>query len=60
MQYSYNESSNNMYENLFKKRLITVPVSHVYHTIIISTSTILTRLSWVVLTLEDSKLSFNE
>lgn len=25
---SYNESSNNMYEKFFKKRLITVPVSH--------------------------------
>lgn len=47
---SYNESSNNMYENFFKKRLITVPVSHIYHTIIISTSTILIMLSWVVLT----------
>lgn len=36
---SYNESSNNMYEKFFKKRLITVPVSHFHQTIIITPTT---------------------
>lgn len=34
----------------FKKRLITVPVSRFYHTIIISPSTILTMTGWVAFT----------
>lgn len=38
-----------MYEKFFKKRLITVPVSHFYHTVISPTSA-LTMSSWAVLT----------
>lgn len=39
-----------MYEKFFKKRLITVPVSHFYHTIIISPTAALTMTSWAVFT----------
>lgn len=38
-----------MYEKFFKKRLITVPVSHFYHTVI-SPTIALTMSSWAVLT----------
>lgn len=39
-----------MYEKFFKKRLITVPVSHFYHTIIISPTAALTMTSWAAFT----------